>query len=157
PDGKTLVFNTHTAIHVHDVDTGKEIRQIKGAFGANLMVYAPDGRTLAVKGRDQLVRLHDPDTGNLVRTVGELPGQKGGNFSSNPYGVITTDVVFSKDSKTLVIGGQQVPRFIDVATGKEQPLAGGGHRGAVSAVMVSADGKTIYSRGAEGFIRAWDA
>jgi WD40 repeat protein len=156
PDGKTLVFNTHTALHFQDADTGKEIRQIKAFFGANWIVYAPDGKTLAVKGRDQLVRLFDANTGNLVHTVGELPGQKGGNFNANPYGVISTDVVYSADSKTLVIGGQQMPRFFAVADGKEQPPPGGGHRGAVTAVMLAADGKTIFSRGAEGVLRVWN-
>ncbi len=156
PDGKTLVFNTLSTIHVKDADTGKEIRQLKGFFGANQMIFAPDGQTLAVKGRDRLVRLFDPKTGNLLRTLGELPGQKGANFFANGNQGLTTDVVYSADSKTLVIGGQQVPRFFDVATGKEQTLPGGGHGGAVSALMVSADGKTIVSRGAEGVLRAWD-
>jgi WD40 repeat protein len=123
------------------------------------MLFAPDGQTLAVKGRDQLVRLFDAKSGNLVRTLGELPGQKGANagFFANPNGAITTDVVFSADSKTLVIGGQQAPRFFDAATGKEEPLSGGGHHGAVCALVTSADGKTIFSRGAEGVLRVWDA
>ncbi len=156
PDGKTLVFNTHAALLFQEADTAKEIRQIKAFFGANLIIYAPDGQSLAVKGRDQLVRLFDVNTGNLIHTIGGLPGQKVGNFNTNPYGIITTDVAYSPDSKTLVIGGQQMPRFFDVATGKEQPPPGGGHRGAVSAVTVAADGKSIFSRGAEGALRAWD-
>jgi WD40 repeat protein len=157
PDGKTLVFNTHSAIYFHEADTGRQIRQVQAVGGANLIIFAPDGQTLAVKGRDQLVRILDAKTGNPVRTLGELPGQKGGNVFSNPYGVITTDVVFSADSKTLVIGGQQVPRFFDLAKGAEQPLALGGHLGDVSALMISADGKTIASRGAEGVLRVWNA
>ncbi len=157
PDGKTLVFNTHNALYFHDAHTGKQIRQVNAVFGANLAVFAPDGQTLAIKGRDQLVRLFNANTGNPLRTVGELPGQKGGNAFANPYGVITTDVAFSADSKTLVIGGQQVPRFFDADTGKEQPLAGGGHLGEVSALMVPADGKTVVSRGAEGILRVWNS
>ncbi len=159
PDGKTLVYNTHTALHVTDVDTGKEIRQLKGFFGANLMIFAPDGQTLAVKGRDQLVRLFDPKTGNLLHTFGEPPGLKGGaaGFFANQNGGLVTDVVYSADGKTLVIGGQQMPRFFDAATAKELPLAGGGHRGAVSALMVAADGKTTFSRGAEGVLRVWNS
>jgi WD40 repeat protein len=159
PDGKTLVFNTHIAIHFKEVETDKEIRQVRAIQGANRIAFAPDGQSLAVKGRDNLVRLYDPKTGNVVHTLGQIPAQKGANFAvaSNPNGVITTDVVYSADSKTIIIGGQQVPRFFDVATGKEQPLPGGGHLGSVAAIMASADGKTIVSRGAEGILRVWDA
>ena len=157
PDGKMLVFNTHMGIYIKDADTGKEIRQVKSFFGANVIAFAPDGQTLAVKGRDHLVRLFDPKTGNLLRTLGELPGQKGVGFVANQNGGLTTDVVYSADSKTLVLGGQQTPRFFDVATGKEQPLPGGGHAGAVSALLVGADAKTIVSRGAEGVLRVWNS
>jgi WD40 repeat protein len=158
PDGKTLVFNTHTAIFFKEVETGKEIRQIKAVNGANLMVFAPDGQSLAIKGRDQLVRLYNPTTGALAHTLGELPGVKGNvGFVTNPYGTIFTDVAYSADSKTLVIGGQQVPRFFDGASGKEQELPSGGHRGAVTAVMTSADGKIIVSRGTEGILRVWNS
>jgi WD40 repeat protein len=155
PDGKTLVFNTLSAIHVKDAETGKEIRQIKNFVGGtNLIVFAPDGQTLAVKGRDQSVRLFDPKTGNLLRTLSDM-GAKGRNVINWNRGP-TTDMVYSADSKTIVIGGQQVPRFFDVATGKEQTLVGGGHGGAVSALLVRPDGKTIVSRGAEGMLRSWD-
>jgi WD40 repeat protein len=160
PDSKTLVYNTHTALHVLQIETGKELRQLRTIQGANLVVYAPDGLSFAVKGRDNLVRVHDANTGDLKHTLGELPGAKGINqgFAVNQYGATGTDVAFTHDSKTLIIGGQQVPRFFDVSTGKERDAAGsGGHRGAVTALAVSSDGKLILSRGAEGTLRIWNA
>lgn len=157
PDGKSLVFNTHSSLHIYDAEKGKEIRKLNAFFGAHLALFGPDGQTLAVKSRDHLVRLFDPRTGNLIRTLGELPGQKGGNVFVNSNNAVPTDVAYSPDGKTLVIGGQQVPRFFDVATGKELQLPGGGHGGAVTALMVSTDGKTVVSRGAEGALRSWDA
>lgn len=159
PDGKTLAFNTHSAIFFKDAESGKEIRQIRNINGANLIVWTPDGKSLAVKGRDGVVRLFDTATGNLVRTLGELAGPRPGNagFVGNPNGAITTDVAFTSDGKTLILGGQHVPRFIEVATGKEQPLQGGGHQGAVTSVLISSDGKTVVSRGAEGTLRVWNA
>ncbi len=156
PDGKTLVFNTLSTIHIKDAATGKEIRKLNSVFGANQILFSPDGKMIAVQGRDQSVRLHDPKTGNLLRTINATPGVRRVGFVNFGNGALTTDVVFTNDSQTLILGGQQVPRFFDVATGKEQTLPGGGHGGAVSAVMVSADGKTIASRGAEGVIRIWD-
>lgn len=155
PDNKTLVFNTLSTIHVKDVDTGKEIRQIKGFFGTNQIVFAPDGQTIAIKGRDQSVRLYETKTGNLLRTIGEVPANAR-NFVTSSNGAPRTDVVYTSDSKTLILGGHQVPRFFEVASGKETTRPGGGHGGAVSALTISADGSTIVSRGAEGAFRAWD-
>jgi WD40 repeat protein len=159
PDAKTIVFNTHNAIHVHSAETGKELRQIRANNGVLLMIASPTEPTIAVKGRDHILRLFNIDTGNLIRTIGELPGPRARNgqrFWTNPNGAITTDVVYSTDGKTLIIGGQHLPRFFDVATGTEQLLAGGGHRGAVTAMSATVDGKSVISRGADGVLRIWD-
>src|SRR5262249_2011586 len=63
---------------------------------------------------------------------------------------------FSPDGKELAVGGASAVRFYDAGTGKE--AAGtDGHRGPVTAVMGTADGKTVISRGADSTIRRWEA
>jgi WD40 repeat protein len=158
-DGKTLVFNSLNDIHVYSVETGKEIRKIRAVNGCQFMAFVPKEQVVAIKGRDQVVRLYNIDTGDLVRTLGERPAPKAGNVAlfTNPNGAITTDVAFTADAKTLILGGQHLPRFFDVDTGKEQVIPDGGHRGAVTAIFASVDSKTVVSRGAEGALLVWDA
>jgi WD40 repeat protein len=73
----------------------------------------------------------------------------------NNNGAPTTDLLFTADSKTLVLGGQHMPRFFEVATGKEQELVGGGHRGSLTAMIATDVG--YVSRGAENVLRVWNA
>jgi len=157
PDGKIFAHAMSNKIVLSHADTGKEIRQFNSNLGANLIVFAPDSQSLAIKGRDGAVRLHDSANGNLLRTFGEPPAAQGVNAGFiNSNSTAATDVIFSTDSKTLILGGSQAPRFFDVGTGKEQELPSGGHRGAVSAVIVTPDGKTMLSRGADNVIRIWN-
>jgi WD40 repeat protein len=157
PDGKMFAHTISNKVHLREADTGKEIRQFVANAAANLMVFSPDSQTLAVKSRDQVVRLYETATGKLTHTLGQ-PILPGNGMFINYNSTAAHDVIFSRDGKTLIVGGSQTPRFFDVATGKEQPLpTNEGHRGAVSAVLTTPDGKTLLSRGADNAIRTWNA
>ena len=95
--------------------------------------------------------------GNLVRTW-ELHGQKVGNVGAvvNANGAVVADVAFTKDGKTLALGGQHVPRFFNVNTGEEERRQDEGHLGPVTSLL-ALDGKTVTTRGADGVIRVWNA
>jgi WD40 repeat protein len=157
PDGKIFAHAVSNKITLNHADTGKEIRQFNSNLGANLIVFAPDSQSMAINGRDGAVRLYDSATGNLIRTFGEPPAAPGVNAILNYNSTAAADVVFAADGKTLIVGGAQAPRFFDVGTGKEQELPSGGHRGAVSNVIVTPDGKTMLSRGADNVVRVWNA
>src|SRR5207244_307227 len=68
----------------------------------------------------------------------------------------TRDLAFSHDGKLVATGGAQALRTWNTATGKEQPLAGG-HRGAITAVLLTPDGKSMLTRGADNVVRLWNA
>jgi WD40 repeat protein len=160
PDGKILAHGSSANVVLREADTGKEIRTLKnGAGGVGTLVFSPDSKTIAAKGRDQIVRLWETSTGKSLHELGEAaPLQAGGNviFGMGFGGGETRDLAFSRDSKTVGTANGQTPRFFNVGTGKEQPLAGG-HRGGVSTLRVSPDGKTMISRGADNVIRRWNA
>lgn len=157
PDGKWFAHNNSNKVFLREADTGKEVRQFVSNFGANLMVFAPDSQSIAIKSRDQSVRLYNTADGKLLHTVGEPLGAQAINgVFVNYNSTAATDVVFSPDGKTILLGGRQAPRFFDVGTGKEKELPSGGHKGAVSAVIVTPDNKTLLSRGADNVLRIWN-
>lgn len=161
PDGKLIAHGSEGAIVLRDAATAKEIRTIKNGPRIARLLFSPDGKILAAKGRDQVVRLFDVETGKSLHQLGQpaTAGQPIGNvfFIAGPsLGSETRDFAFSRDGKTIGVGGGQAPRLYDVATGKEEPLAGG-HRSRVSTLGISRDGKTLISRGADRVIRRWNA
>lgn len=155
PDGKVLAYALFNAIYLREAATGKEIRTINTASVTGI-VFSPDSKTLAVKGRDQVVRLFETDSGKATFTLGDAPAPGVNVGFVFAYGD-TRDFAFSPDGKLIGIGNGQTLRFFNVATGKDQSAAGGGHRGAVLAVLLTPDGKTMISRGADNHIRRWDA
>ena len=161
PDGKILVHTSGPNIVLREADTGKEIRTLKtGAGGVATIAFSPDSKTIAARGNDQVVRHWDAGTGKLLHEFGEpvfQPG-RGVNFfiAGVNAGSEVRDLAFSRDDKTIGVGSGQTPRFFNVSTGKEQPLAGG-HRSGVSTLAISPDGKTMISRGADNIVRRWNA
>lgn len=161
PDGKTLAYSSGNAIVLCDADTHKEIRKIDTPGPTATLHFAPNSKLLAARGRDQVVRLFDAETGKKKHELGIAPnfrpGVPGAGFvfvggpADSPR-----DLAFSPDGKVLVTGGQQTPRFWNVDTGKEAPLTGG-HRGPVSAISITPDGKTMITRGSDNVIRRWNA
>lgn len=159
PDGKTLAYATTQGVHLVAADTLKEIHKLAAPQTIAGIAFSPDSATVAIKSRDNVIRLFDAKTGKKTHDLGDPPAAQGGNFAVvavSFYGADTGDFAFSADGKVLTAGSGQTLRFWNVATGKEQSLAGG-HRGAALATIITPDGKTIYSRGADGSIRRWDA
>jgi WD40 repeat protein len=159
PDGKLLAYGGGGVVHLCMVDTGKEVRQLKAPGGVFALLFAPDGKTLAVRGRNRVVRLWETETGNEIRQLGEaMTAQRGGGFVflgaiSRPE---TRALAISRDGKQIAAGSGSTVRLWETATGKELPLLDG-HRGSPAAVRLSADGKSVVSWGADQVVRRWDA
>jgi WD40 repeat protein len=159
PDGKILAYGSGNSIHLREADGGKEIRTIENKNPIAGLAFASDSKTLAAKGRDQLIRLYEMDTGKSVHEFGQATGPAAGNqvFRLLGFGLPEVrDFAFSHDNKVVAAGSGQTVRFWNVGTGKEQDYSGG-HRGPISAVVITPDSKTMVSRGADNVIRRWDA
>ncbi|MBI3684027.1 MAG: WD40 repeat domain-containing protein, partial [Acidobacteria bacterium] len=108
--------------------------------------WSGDGRQLASGSDDKTVRLWEPDTGKLVRT---LEGHENGVLA----------VAWSGDGRQLASGSDdQTVRLWEPDTGKPGKLIRTleGHLGAVFSVCWL-DGDRLASSSEDGSIRIWDA
>jgi WD40 repeat protein len=152
-DGKTLAVSDDESISLWDTKTGVPL-PVQGR-AASWAVFSPDGRTIASgskSNRDNLVRIWDVATGDIVRTF-EVP-----KFSS---------LAFIPDGKALVVGdGNGKIDVLEIGSGKsiaQFQTPGPEHRWD-SRIAVSPNGRLIASTGnpydgeygTNGTIHIWD-
>ena len=134
PNGRWLAVGSGAVIVLWDVESGLELRALRGHEGDVLSVsFSPDGNTVASGSEDSTVRLWDVGTGAERRT---LQGHRGSVWS----------VSFSPDGTTVASGSvDDTVRLWDVGTGaKRRTLLG--HRGSVRSVSFSRDGTSRWPR-----------
>ncbi|GHE56919.1 nSTAND1 domain-containing NTPase [Streptomyces vinaceus] len=125
-------------------------RPLRGFQGTvNAIGYAPDGKLLAVAGRD--VQLWDVSDPWIPRPVGPP--------LTNPTGYSAT-VSFTPDGRTLAVGGREGKLWLwdlsrpDRATPYGEPLAGG--TGTIQSAAFDRTGRTL-AVGSEGrTVRVWN-
>lgn len=155
PDNKILAIASGNVVQFREPETGQEIRQFAAA-GATALLFSPNSKTLAIKSLDQMIQLLETASGKELHKLGDAAAQVGNNLAVLRFGGFASrDLAFSADGKIFATGSGNTLRMWDTATGKEKPLTEG-HRGPVSAVSISADGKTLISRGADNVMRRWD-
>jgi tricorn protease-like protein len=117
--------------------------ELKQTTWAQAVAFAPDGKSLAVAGRDGTIRLWDMATGKKLREWSAHLGE-------------ARSVAFSPDGKAVASGGDDFQVYVwEVATGK--PLRRlQGHDDVVAAVAFSPDGNTLASAGQDTTVRLWD-
>jgi WD40 repeat protein/serine/threonine protein kinase len=144
PDGKTLATSGWDhSIRIWDLASQRHVRLVLINFQGRSLVFAPDGKTLAIAGdRDRSVRLWD------VAARCER--------ASFPHRSNVADVTFSPDGKLLATAcGDRTVRLWEVATRREVGALEG-HPGELFCVRFSPDGKTLASGGRGLAVRLWD-
>lgn len=121
---------------------GSSPTQYAGSTDAvNVVTISRDGSKVLASGADKVVRSWN------------LPDGAAGPAWPQPA-VVRSLALNSDLTRIAVAGDDGIIRLIDFVTGKELE-AFTGHVGSVGQVVMSADGKTIYSGGADKSLRQW--
>jgi eukaryotic-like serine/threonine-protein kinase len=143
PVGKRLASgSSDKTVRLWDLATLKEVAVLRGHENpVDWLYYSPDGLKICSVGAGA-ARLWDALTGRTVAVLGG-PVKRFG-------------VIFTPDSRQLVIGIDREARVYDAQTGR-QITALGTHQAQVARLVVSPDGKRIASSDHdEKNIRLWD-
>jgi WD40 repeat protein len=188
PDGKSIVTTPNVGhVRVRDAFTLRELVTIEKAHPDRFVMgaaYAPDGRTYATGGRDE-VKLWEASTHKLRHTFTQT-GRRCNRLAYSPDGrwlaasalegvVIVWDLTSGKKARTLkghsgsvigvafspdgtvlaTTGGDRTVRLWDGRTGKEIRTLEG-HLGPVMAAVFMAKGKVLVSGGSDRSVKFWD-
>jgi WD40 repeat protein len=152
PNGRSLVtVQDDDSLRLWDLKTGKQRGVLQGEQNVMQRVaWAPDGSILATRYRGGGVKLWD------ARTL--KPRGRFGDPTLRAY-----TLIYSPDGKRLAVAGS-IPRgrsfddriqFWNVPTGR-QVFSLKGHGGYTTCLAFSSDGRTLYSGGRDGIVKAWD-
>lgn len=146
PDAKIIATADNDTVSLWEVESGKEMHQIKG-FGSAIygVRFSNDGATLAVGGVPSNDKRH-------VHLIDVATGKR--RHELDARGNLTCD--FSGDGKTIAIATSFGGFYLwDVATGKEIPRPAADTSPFLT-IQGSPDGQALLLAGKDGTIRRWD-
>lgn len=150
PNGERLAVSDGTEIRLLQTETWTEARTLQGnPSRVTGLSFSDGGSTLASWSQaENDVRLWNPDTGVLLRTLAAPPSEN--------LGVMVS--VFSPDGRWLAAANDQmVVRVWEVATGRVvDTYAGAPELGYVESATITADGRWLVTEGAGGAVNWWE-
>src|SRR5262249_34195468 len=129
--------------------TGQEMMTLRSNIGPlNALGFSPNGKTVAVAGRDQVknrseIKLFDASNGRELLSVGRTRTFIHG-LAFGPNGQLLAGAL-----------GDSTVRLWDAESGKEQ-LVLRGHTDAVAVVAFSPDGRRVASASHDRTVKLWD-
>ena len=180
--GDTIAFiGGFPGLHVHDVAMGKQRWALRQP-SERAVAISPDGLLVATGGADKRIRIHETATaaqvldlsghGDVVRTLSFSPDGRRLASGGDDLTLRVWDVASGRTE--LVLTGHRAPiQFVRFSAdgARLHSLADDGVRvwnvepvdptvvlhGHAAAVAFSPDGDTVYSGGADGTFRVWEA
>jgi RNA polymerase sigma factor (sigma-70 family) len=168
-DDKTLFWEDYPArgTVASDAVTGKELSRVgyhrrpsgDGPYDRTLAIAASaDGQSLAVCRLGNTIELWDLPSGRSIYPLGQsTEAQLALRCTDAASAFVHPALAFSADGKRLIcsLGGETARQF-EVDTGREIPGTDNGHRGPVSTLALSDDGRSLYTSGHDDPVRAWN-
>ncbi len=155
PAGKTLYVwlpvnspSVSTIVEAIDLDTGNFLYEFKeDSRKVNSLAFCPNGKLAATGAKDGSIRLWDlKREGATVAPGGDWP-------LFNKIGV--ADLALTPDGSTLVATSDDGEIKIAKLQGREVLKSFKGHKGAISACIISPDGKHFATVGSDNIVKAW--
>lgn len=161
PDGKHMIcgggaFETVSGnekpvrcmLRMWDLETGKEIRQFIGHKNfIDSLAVSPNGKRIVSGDQDGETIIWNTDTAQVLC---HLPPHVNRNGQAS-----TTSLVFSADGTRILSGGADTDVFVsDSETGEELGRLEG-HRGGITCLKVSPDGRFAISAASDRTARVW--
>jgi len=144
PDGKSIAAVDYgQTLWVWNPETGETLLNIKLPALASGVTYSPDAKKILVAGDDNIARLYDSSTGELLR-----------EFSGHEQAVIS--VAYSHSGQTIATSSDdKTARIWDVETGEEVKNFEG-HTESIYGVAFSSDDRYLLTSGYDRVAILWD-
>jgi len=145
PDSRNAISgSSYRTMKVWDLETGQEIRTLKGHNkGISTVAVSPDGRKVISGSSDNTIKVWDLETGEEIRT---LKGHTDAVFS----------VAVSPDGRRAISGSDDhMVKVWDLETGQEIRTLSG-HTDSIFSVAISPDGQKAISGSDDRTIKIWD-